>query len=147
MDWSFITDIEWKIIFNKIITNFYLLFTFRSIVIILIFLVIKKISNKYLNQLSNKIISSKEPVGSRRSKRTRIAFLNKFITSVLLLIAVLSILAGLPQFKSFSYSLMASAGILAVIIGFATQKTLSNIISGIFLALYEPFRVGIKLRY
>ena len=39
-------------------------------------------------------------------------------------------------------TLFAGAGILAVVIGFAAQKAFSNIISGIFIVTFKPFRVG-----
>ncbi len=127
-------------------TNFYVQLVVRSLIIVFIFLFLKIMINFYFGRLSKKILHSKNAEESKRSKKTRITFLNKLISSVLIILAFLFILSGIPQFKSFSYSLLASAGILAVVIGFATQKTLSNIISGIFLALYEPFRVGDKVK-
>jgi small-conductance mechanosensitive channel len=41
--------------------------------------------------------------------------------------------------------MLAGAGVFAVIIGFATQKTFGNLVSGIFIAIFEPFRVGDKI--
>jgi len=133
-------------IISTISANFYLRFLVRVLVILLIFAFLKKLSRLYLRKLSERIIKSREPTESKRSKRTRIVLLDNLISGILVILAVLLILAGIPQLKALSYSLLASAGIFAVIIGFATQKTLSNVISGIFLALYEPFRVGDKIR-
>jgi small-conductance mechanosensitive channel len=39
-------------------------------------------------------------------------------------------------------SLLAGAGILAVSVGFASQHDLSNIISGVFVIIFKPFRVN-----
>jgi small-conductance mechanosensitive channel len=39
-------------------------------------------------------------------------------------------------------ALFAGAGILAVIVGFASQKAFSNIISGIFILIFKPFRIS-----
>ncbi|MBI9034311.1 MAG: mechanosensitive ion channel family protein, partial [Bacteroidales bacterium] len=47
-----------------------------------------------------------------------------------------------PELKSIGTALFASAGILAAIIGFASQKAFSNIISGIFILIFKPFRVN-----
>lgn len=51
----------------------------------------------------------------------------------------------IPGFSGIWVSLLASAGILAVVVGFAAQAAFSNIISGIFIALFEPFKVGDKI--
>ena len=37
---------------------------------------------------------------------------------------------------------MAGAGITALVIGFAAKSTLANLISGLSLAVYRPFRIG-----
>ncbi|MBD3249331.1 mechanosensitive ion channel [Candidatus Woesearchaeota archaeon] len=130
-----------------LLNNPYSNFIIRTIIVIVVFFLLKILFSFYMSRLSNNLLKEKkESEESIRAKKTRISFLNKFISTVLFLLAVLFILSGIPQFKTFSYSLLASAGIVAVVIGFATQKTLSNVISGIFLALYEPFRVGDKIK-
>jgi len=52
----------------------------------------------------------------------------------------------IPGFKAFSVSLLAGAGILAIVVGLAAQKTLTNIISGISIAVSVPFRIGDKVK-
>jgi len=42
--------------------------------------------------------------------------------------------------------MLAGAGILAVAVGFASQAALSNIISGVFVVIFKPFRVGDRLK-
>ena len=46
---------------------------------------------------------------------------------------------------SLSVSLFAGAGILAVVIGFASQHAFANIVSGIFIVIFKPFRVGDRI--
>lgn len=48
----------------------------------------------------------------------------------------------IPSLKAIAVSLFAGAGILAIILGFASQQAFSNIISGLFIAIFQPFRVG-----
>jgi small-conductance mechanosensitive channel len=43
-------------------------------------------------------------------------------------------------------TLLTGAGILAAIVGFASQQAFSNIISGIFLVIFKPFSVGDRVR-
>jgi small-conductance mechanosensitive channel len=46
-----------------------------------------------------------------------------------------------PALNNFSTALFSAAGFTAAVIGFASQKALSNIISGIFILIFKPFRV------
>lgn len=53
----------------------------------------------------------------------------------------------IPKLKNLSTSIFASSGIVAVFIGFASQQAFSNIIGGIFIMVFKPFRVGDLLRF
>ena len=55
---------------------------------------------------------------------------------------VLIVLTALGQLGIEITALLAAAGIAGVAIGFAAQTSLSNIISGIFLSVERPFKVG-----
>lgn len=54
-------------------------------------------------------------------------------------VVVISLIPGLPDLV---LGLAAGAGIAAIVIGFAAQRTLSNVFSGISIAIFRPFRVG-----
>ena len=51
----------------------------------------------------------------------------------------------IPQLKSIATSMLASAGILAVAIGFASQNAFANIVSGIFIVIFKPFKVNDRI--
>jgi small-conductance mechanosensitive channel len=44
--------------------------------------------------------------------------------------------------RSVGVSLLASAGIVGILVGFAAQRTLGGIISGIEISLTQPLRIG-----
>jgi len=48
--------------------------------------------------------------------------------------------------RSVAQSLLATAGILAFAVGLASQHALSNIISGIFIVIFKPFRVNQRIK-
>jgi len=48
--------------------------------------------------------------------------------------------------RSVAQSLLATAGILALAIGLASQHALSNIISGVFIVIFKPFRVNQRIK-
>ncbi|MEX2572974.1 MAG: mechanosensitive ion channel family protein [Balneolaceae bacterium] len=48
----------------------------------------------------------------------------------------------IPPLSHIAGSLIAGAGILAVAVGFASQQALGNIISGLFIVIYKPYRIN-----
>lgn len=77
--------------------------------------------------------------------RTRYRFLRNGTRFVVTIIAIAVIVNSIPSFKDVASTLFVGTGILAVIIGFAAQGAFSNIISGIFIVSFKPFRVGDNL--
>ena len=77
-----------------------------------------------------------------KAEATNFLFLKNSITFIIFTGAFIFIFIEIPPLKSFGTALFAGAGIIAAIIGFASQKAFSNIISGIFLLLFKPFRIG-----
>lgn len=73
---------------------------------------------------------------------TRYRFLRNAVRTMVLLLAVLAIIYSIPSLRTLTFTLFAGAGILAVVIGFAAQKALSDVISGFFIVAFKPFRVG-----
>jgi small conductance mechanosensitive channel len=70
---------------------------------------------------------------------------NLVITGVWVLGIGLAIYS-IPALRTLSLSIFAGAGILAAVIGFASQKAFSNIISGIFIVIFKPFRVDDRIQ-
>lgn len=52
---------------------------------------------------------------------------------------------SIPSLRELSVAMLSGAGLAGIVIGFAAQNTLSNIIAGIALAVFQPFRVGDRL--
>ena len=77
---------------------------------------------------------------------TRYNFFKNAIDFIALLVAAIVIFRSIPAFKDFGTTLLTGAGVLAAIVGFASQAAFSNIISGIFLVIFKPFRVGDRVK-
>ncbi|MFW6230692.1 MAG: mechanosensitive ion channel family protein [Nanoarchaeota archaeon] len=72
----------------------------------------------------------------------------KYLVSIVVYLAGIGIaMSFIPSLKTVAISLFASAGVLAVILGFAAQQAFSNIISGIFIAIFKPFKVGDTIKF
>lgn len=78
--------------------------------------------------------------------RTTINFLQQF-GSVFIWVVVLILYAHLiPMLRSMGTALLAGAGVVSVVIGLAAQSTLGNLVAGISIAIYRPFRLGDTLQ-
>jgi small-conductance mechanosensitive channel len=77
---------------------------------------------------------------------TRYNFFKNAVDFITFLIAMIIIFRSIPPLHAFGTTLLTGAGILAAIVGFASQQAFSNIISGIFLVIFKPFSVGDRVR-
>jgi small-conductance mechanosensitive channel len=79
---------------------------------------------------------------------THLSFMKHFLSALVYLIGIGVAVYTVPDLKDLSISIFAGAGVLAVILGFASQQAFSNIVSGIFISIFEPLRVGdtVKIR-
>ena len=73
---------------------------------------------------------------------TNYNFFKNGVTFVIFLIGIIVIFRVIPGLRSIGNTLLASAGILTVIVGFASQQAFANIVGGIFIVVFKPFRVG-----
>ncbi len=71
---------------------------------------------------------------------TNFSFIKNSVGFVIYTSALMFIFYQIPYLKSLGNALFAGAGIAAVVIGFASQKAFSNIISGIFILIFKPFK-------
>ncbi|MBY0434874.1 MAG: mechanosensitive ion channel family protein [Cyclobacteriaceae bacterium] len=77
---------------------------------------------------------------------TRYNFFKNAIDFLMLLIAAVIIFRSVPSLRTFGNTLLTGAGILAAIVGFASQSAFSNIVSGVFLVIFRPFSVGDRVK-
>lgn len=78
--------------------------------------------------------------------RTKYAFFKNAVSLIIWLIAIGLIISTIPELKALAVTLFAGAGILVAAVGFAAQQSFANIISGIFIVFFKPFRVGDMIR-
>jgi small-conductance mechanosensitive channel len=78
--------------------------------------------------------------------RTSISFLQQMATA-LIWIALLILYAHLiPVLRSMGTALLAGASVASVVIGLAAQSTLGNLVAGVSITIYRPFRLGDTLQ-
>ncbi|MFP4425318.1 MAG: mechanosensitive ion channel family protein [Spirochaetaceae bacterium] len=75
-----------------------------------------------------------------RKATTQINLLQRVVTFIVILISVSAALMTVPGVRSYGTSLLASAGVAGIVLGFAAQQTLANILAGIQIAIAQPLR-------
>jgi len=129
---------------KEIINSQEWLFSIRywvAVLLIIVFaLVVSKLLKRGLKRYFKKIDSSE------LDNQTNFAFLANGINFIFFLAAVILIFYTIPPLQKLGITLFAGAGVLAAIIGFASQAAFSNIIGGIFIVIFKPYRVGDLLK-
>jgi small-conductance mechanosensitive channel len=77
---------------------------------------------------------------------TSVRFLAQLAKVAVYLMALLVYVMVIPSLQSLGTAWLASVGVVSLVIGLATQTTLSNLVSGIALILYRPFRIGDRIQ-
>ena len=77
---------------------------------------------------------------------TNYKFFRHVINALIYIVGFSFAIYSLPELRIVATSLLAGAGVLAVAVGFSSQHALSNIISGIFIVIFKPFRINDRLK-
>jgi small-conductance mechanosensitive channel len=90
------------------------------------------------NTLFNRTIKQKT---LHKGNPTTYKFL-KYVTAFLIyIIGIILAALAFPALKGLAQTALGGAGILAVIIGVASQEALANLVGGFFIIIFKPFQV------
>src|ERR1700742_4554515 len=78
--------------------------------------------------------------------RTTISFLQQFGSVLIWVVALILYAHLIPMLRSMGTALLAGAGVVSVVIGLAAQSTLGNLVAGVSITIYRPFRLGDTLQ-
>ncbi len=81
-------------------------------------------------------------VESRLSDVTGLRFASAFTQVLAYMVAFILYAHLIPELRALGTGLLAGVGVVSVVIGIAAQNTLGNLVAGLSLVLYRPFRVG-----
>jgi small-conductance mechanosensitive channel len=77
-----------------------------------------------------------------RGVRTQVGLLRRVLVITICAAAVVAVLGRFDRFDGLGAGLVASAGVLGIVVSIAAQRPLGNLVAGIQLALSQPIRVG-----
>jgi small-conductance mechanosensitive channel len=78
---------------------------------------------------------------------TRYRVFRRVVIVAILMVGLFSAMLAIPEVRAVAGGLLASSALLAVILGFAAQRTLGNFVAGILIALAQPVRIGDRVEY
>jgi small-conductance mechanosensitive channel len=78
--------------------------------------------------------------------RTSISFLQQICTALIWVVMLILYAHLIPALRSMGTALLAGASVASVVIGLAAQSTLGNLVAGIAITIYRPFRLGDTLQ-
>lgn len=121
---------------------------FNTVVVILIVMAITwlgvrivKFFSDYVGKQFTDNLGSDDQAQARKAL-TYISVARRVLIFIALLVGVGFALSQFRGFESFGMSLLASAGVISVIVGVAAQSVLGNILAGVQVALTQPVRIG-----
>ncbi|AFK04233.1 MscS Mechanosensitive ion channel [Emticicia oligotrophica DSM 17448] len=83
---------------------------------------------------------------SEKADITRIKFFQHLTTTAIWLIGIGLAFSFIPAFYTLSHTILAGAGLISIVVSLSSQQALSNIISGVLLIVYKPFKIGEKIK-
>lgn len=110
-------------------------------IILLTTFIIERLIRGYLNRAIDK------KTENALAKKTGFIFAKYFISISIYVAGITAAIMMIPPLEKLAISIFAGAGILAIVIGFASQQAVSNIVSGVFIAIFKPFRIGDTIKF
>jgi small-conductance mechanosensitive channel len=121
-------------------TAFYQTDWFKAIVYIVIAVVIARVVDFILARRDKAMqLLGKSP---DRADRTRYVMIRRLIFAGILFVGVGIALYQIPQVQTLARAMLASAAIVAGVIGIAARAPIANLVSGIMIAFSQPVRLN-----
>jgi small-conductance mechanosensitive channel len=83
---------------------------------------------------------------SASADQTAVRFLAQLARLAVWILAFLAYAHLVPALKDLGGAGLLSVGVVSIVVGMAAQNTLGNLIAGVSLVLYRPFRLGDQLQ-
>jgi len=116
---------------------------FRDVIVILAILLVTFTIAKLISRMFDRFFSNVQSIG--KLDKTSLYFIRRLVVTAIYILGVSAALVQIPEFKVVGHSLLAGAGILTVVGGLASQQILTNLLSGVLIVLFKPFKLGDKI--
>ncbi|MBI4441392.1 mechanosensitive ion channel family protein [Candidatus Woesearchaeota archaeon] len=109
----------------------------RPFLLLFVVYLVAKLVGWFLERLFDRLVALRIHIDP-----TLAAILRRIVIFIIYSVGIMEIIMEIPQLQSLAYSLFAGAGLIAIIVGYAGKDILSNILSGVVIALFQPFKIN-----
>jgi len=114
------------------------------VVVVSVVLIVTIITASLTNIIFTRAIKKSESKSG--DDLTNLKFLKRGVGVIIYLTGIGVAIYMIPQLRVLATTLFAGAGVLALAIGFASQQALANIISGIFIVMFKPYKINDRIQ-
>jgi small-conductance mechanosensitive channel len=82
-----------------------------------------------------------------RSTKTRLRLLRRLLFAVILVVLAMIALSQFTDLKRLATGVLASTAVIGLVVGFAAQHTIGNLVAGVQIAVSHPFRIGDRITF
>jgi small-conductance mechanosensitive channel len=82
-----------------------------------------------------------------RSTRTRLRILRRLLFAAIIVVLAALALSQFTELKRLATGILASTAVIGLIVGFAAQHTIGNMVAGIQIAVSQPIRIGDRISF
>lgn len=137
----FLLEIFSRNFLNELLYYPYLLHFNKLVLIGTITWMILQLTKAVALYLKNKLNVDESDNLQARKNLTQINVFKSIINTIVVILSVSAALLIFDQARTIGISLITSAGIIGIIVGFAAQKSIGMILAGIQLAITQPIRI------
>ena len=82
-----------------------------------------------------------------RSTKTRLRLLRRLVFAAILVVLAMIALSQFTDLQRIATGILASSAVIALIVGFAAQHTIGNLVAGVQLGVSQPFKIGDQITF
>ena len=120
---------------NEIFAHSFAVFALNIGVILIGVLILRFVGNKAFLRLAK----------TSKIKEGQVLIAKKIFQTALYTFAIFAVVREIPALSTIATSFLAGSGVIAVVVGFASQEALTNIVSGAFIIFFKPFVINDRI--
>jgi small-conductance mechanosensitive channel len=82
-----------------------------------------------------------------RSTKTRLRLLRRLVLATILVVLAMIALSQFTDLHRLATGILASTAVIGLIVGFAAQHTIGNLVAGVQIGVSQPFRIGDQISF
>jgi small-conductance mechanosensitive channel len=134
------------LVFIQIMANAISSIDITSILLNILFIIIIALLTRSVARIADRMLVHYIPRAVAKVQMkiddTMQLMIRRLFSATVYIIGLMLIIYQIPQLRSLVTAIVAGAGIAGLAIGYAAKDSLSNFTSSIFIAIFQPFRVG-----